>query len=84
MSGKKRNNRNSQSSTQTESERIEASKRRYNRRMKHIATRQKRYADREFAIWAEDSWGSDDPDVGGRRSVHSHSGGRVQSNRSRY
>ena len=84
MSDKKRNNRNSQSSTQTESERIEASKRRYLRRMEHMATRPRKYADRDFAIWAEDSWGSDDPDVGGRRSVHSHSGGRVQSNRSRY
>ena len=84
MSGKKRNNRNSQSSTQTESERIEASKRRCLRRMEHMATRQRKYADRDFAIWAEDSWGSDDPDVAGRRSVHSHSGGRVQSNRSRY
>lgn len=57
---------------------------RYNRRLEHLARRQQRYAERDFAVWAEDSWGSDDPDLGSRNSVRSSSGGRVQSNRSRY
>lgn len=84
MPTKRHSNRRNQSATDSKTDRIQASKKRYTQRMEHLATRQERYADRDFAIWAEDSWGSDDPDLGSRHSVRSASGGRPQSNRSRY
>lgn len=84
MPSKQHNNRRNRSSTGSKADEVNASKKRYAQRMEHLATRQERYADRDFAIWAKDSWGSDDPDLGSRHSVRSASGGRPQSNRSRY
>ncbi len=58
---------------------------RYMRRVGRVATRQSRYMERDFAVWAEGSWGdTNSTDTGGRNSVHAAHGGRVQSNRSRY
>lgn len=57
---------------------------RYERRVQHLATRQARYDERDFAFRAADSFGKDDPALGGEHSVRASSGGRVQSNRSRY
>lgn len=63
----------------------EAAASRYMRRIGRVATRQSGFNDRDFAIWAEDSWGdTDSADAGGHNSVRAANGGRVQSNRSRY